>query len=141
MTDGKYRIVSGCNLKLACIYFLIVFAAGFILGTIRVVWLVPRAGLRNAELLEMPLMITVTVLAARWLVHRFDVPFILSIRLAIGLFALIILLVAEFGIAAPLQGMSPGEAIARRDPISGAAYLLSLVLFALMPSLVHPTKH
>jgi hypothetical protein len=79
-------------------------------------------------------MIAVSIIAARWLVRRFKVPRDISTRLAIGGFALIVLLIAEFGIAARLQGISITEAITNRDPVSGAAYFVSLGIFALMPS-------
>ncbi len=51
--------------KAALLYLFFVFGAGFVLGTIRVLWSVPRFGERNAELLEQPLMLIAVVLAAR----------------------------------------------------------------------------
>ena len=45
------------GLTLALAYFLIVFGAGFLLGTIRVLLLLPVLGERAAELLEMPFML------------------------------------------------------------------------------------
>ena len=58
------------KLKLALVYFLIVFGAGFVLGIIRVLFALPLLGEGAAELLEMPLMLTVIVLAARWITKR-----------------------------------------------------------------------
>jgi hypothetical protein len=51
--------------KAGAAYFALVFAVGFVLGTIRTLWLVPRVGTRTAELMEMPLMLAATILAAR----------------------------------------------------------------------------
>lgn len=48
-------------------FFLIVFGAGFLLGTIRVQLLLPVLGEQAAELLEMPFMLIDMVLAARWI--------------------------------------------------------------------------
>ena len=53
-------------LKAGVLYFALVFGAGFVLGTIRVLWLVPSLGARTAELIETPIMLVVTILAARW---------------------------------------------------------------------------
>ena len=49
-----------------------------------------------AELLEMPIMLVVAIVAARWTVQRLAVPLTLSTRLGMGLLALILLLIAEF---------------------------------------------
>ena len=57
-------------LKAGISYFALVFGAGFVLGPIRLLWLVPRVGTRTAELLEMPVMLAVIIVAARWLVRR-----------------------------------------------------------------------
>ena len=124
------------TLRLGFLYFIVVFAAGFLLGTIRVLWLVPRVGVRTAELIEAPLMIAATVLAARWLIRRHDVPPVVSTRLSMGLVGLLFLLIAEFGVAARLQGLSVTEAVLNRDPVSGPVYFISLGLFAVMPALV-----
>ena len=58
------------TLKAGVLYFAVVFAVGLALGTLRVLWLVPRVGSRTAELMETPIMLAVTVLAARWVVRR-----------------------------------------------------------------------
>ena len=52
-------------------YFAIVFGAGFVFGTVRVMWLVPTVGVRIAELTELPLMLAVVFFAARWVNRRF----------------------------------------------------------------------
>ena len=52
-------------LKAAVVYFALVFGTGFVLGPIRILFLVPRFGVRVAELMEFPVMLVVIVLAAR----------------------------------------------------------------------------
>ncbi len=52
-------------LKAAAYYFAAVFGAGFVLGTVRVLWLAPQLGARAAELLETPIMLVVMLVAAR----------------------------------------------------------------------------
>jgi hypothetical protein len=61
-------------LKAGVLYFAFVFGAGFVLATVRTLWVVPRIGERNAELIEMPVMLTMTIAAARWIVLRFAIP-------------------------------------------------------------------
>jgi hypothetical protein len=126
----------GFVVRLAVSYVALVLAAGFVLGTARVLWLVPRVGTRAAELLEMPLMLVATVLAARWVDRRLPAGTRSRTRLGIGAIALGLLLAAELLVVAPLRGLSPLEALADRDPVSGTAYWLSLALFLLMPWLL-----
>lgn len=124
------------TLKAGVIYFAVVFAAGFGLGTMRVLLVAPRIGERAAELAETPLMIAVSYLAARWIVRRFALPPALLRRLAVGLIALALMLAFEFGFVLRLRGLTIGEYFATRDPVSGTAYYLSLVVFALFPMLI-----
>jgi hypothetical protein len=117
-------------------YFALVFGAGFALGAVRVPLLVPRLGVRLAELIEMPLMFVAIVLAARFVIRRFDVPATASARLAMGGLAWVLLVAAELVLAALLQGVSPRDYVLGRDPVSGSVYLAMLVLFAAMPFLL-----
>jgi glucose uptake protein GlcU len=79
-------------LKAGVLYFALVFGAGLVLGTIRTLWVVPRVGTRKAELMETPIMLVVTILAARWMVQRLAVPAAASARLGMGCIALLLLL-------------------------------------------------
>lgn len=121
-----------CLFRAALVYFALVFGAGFALGLVRVPFLVPRFGERVAELLELPVMVVVIVVVARWRQRRTGE---LSSRqqLAVGGIALSLMLLAEFGLALALLGRSPVEAVCQRDPVSGTVYYAALVLFALMP--------
>jgi hypothetical protein len=123
-------------LKAGFLYFALVFGAGFVLGTIRVLWVVPRFGTRTAELLETPSMLMVTIVAARWVVRRIAVPFKLSSRFGMGCIALGLMLVAEFTLVLWLRGLSISEYLASRDPVSGTVYYVMLGAFAIMPLLV-----
>lgn len=118
-------------------YFALVMGAGFILGTIRVPFLVPRLGERYAELIEMPIMLAVIAMAARLIVNKFNLPTTTSARLGTGFLALALSLGAELMLAAVLQDRSLAEYLASRDPVSGGVYLVVLGLFALMPLLLH----
>lgn len=121
-------------LKAGVLYFALVFGAGFALGPVRILWVVPRFGTRMAELMEMPIMLVVTIAAARWIVGRLPVPSTPSSRLGMGCVALSLLLVAEFTVLW-LRGISVSEYLASRDPVSGTVYYAMLGLFAAMPLL------
>ncbi len=114
-------------------YFALVFGAGFLLGLIRVPYLVPRVGERVAELLEAPVMLVVIFFASRYVVRRFSLTSSARHSVAAGLLALAFLLAAELSLTAILQGGSVAGYISRRDPISGSVYLASLILYALLP--------
>ena len=123
-------------LKAAGLYFALVFGAGFVLGPIRLLWLVPRFGARTAELMEMPVMLAVIIAAARWIPRRLAVPSAASARLGMGGVALFLLLTAEFTLVLWLRGVSISEYFASRDPVSGTVYYVMLGIFAVMPLLV-----
>lgn len=118
------------------VYFALVFGTGFVLGSIRVPFLVPRLGVRWAELLEAPFMAAATYIAARFVVRRFELPPSAAHRAAIGILALSVLVCAELILAALLNGLTPAEYVASRDPVSGPVYFALLGLFAAMPWLL-----
>ncbi len=124
------------TIEAAVFYFALVFGAGFVLGTVRTLWLVPRVGTRAAELAEAPIMLVITVLASRWMVQHLAVPAAASARLGMGCIALLLLLIAEFGFILRLRGLTIREYFASRDPVSGTVYYAMLAVFAVMPLLV-----
>ena len=117
----------------SAVYFAIVFGAGFVFGTVRVMWLVPAVGVRMAELTELPLMVAVVVVAARWVNRRFLAKRDQPARLIVGVTALVLLLLAELIVGVIILGLTPRDVFLSRDPVSGTAYYLSLCVFALMP--------
>jgi hypothetical protein len=122
--------------KAGALYFALVFGAGFALGTLRVLWLVPALGERTAELLEMPVMLVIIIVAARWIEQRLAVPPAHPARLGMGMVALVLLLAAELTLVVWFRGLSIAEYAASRDPVSGSVYLAMPGLFAVMPLLV-----
>ena len=120
------------TIKAGVAYFGLVFGAGFVLGSIRVPFLVPRVGERVAELVEMPFMFVVVLVAARFICRRFSLPGNVQTRLGAGLLALGLLLAGEV-LTVSIQGRTLGEYVASRDLVSGIAYLAMLALFAVMP--------
>jgi hypothetical protein len=122
-------------LKAGALYFAIAFGSGFVLGTIRVLWVVQRVGERTAELIETPIMLVVIVLAARWVARRFALTSTPTTRLGIGCVALGFLLAVELTMVLWLRGLTLGEYVASRDPVAGMVYLVMLGVFAVMPLL------
>ncbi|MCW5968110.1 MAG: hypothetical protein KIT57_06325 [Blastocatellales bacterium] len=123
-------------LKAGLIYFFLVFGAGFALGPVRVLWVAPLIGGRAAELVEMPIMLLVIFLAARWIVGHYALPPAPAARLGMGLVALIPTLLLEFTLVLKLRGLTLTEYFAERDPVSGTVYYLMLGVFAVMPLIV-----
>ncbi|MBS1787300.1 MAG: hypothetical protein JST85_06250 [Acidobacteria bacterium] len=123
--------------KAGILYFVLVFGAGFLFGPIRILWAIPRFGVRTSELMEFPFMLAVIIFAARWIVRRFHVPFVASNRLGVGCTALLLLLIAEFSVGLWIRGISIKQYFASLDPVVGTVYYLMLGVFALMPFLVN----
>jgi len=127
---------SNTSMKLftsSAVYFASVFGAGFVFGTVRVMWLVPTVGVRVAELTELPLMLAVVFFAARWVNRRFLAERDQPSRLIVGVTALGLLLMAELILGVMFLDLTPKDAFLTRDPVSGTGYYLSLCVFALMP--------
>ena len=119
-------------LKAGTIYFVLVFGTGFVLGTVRTLWVVPRLGVRTAELLETPFMLVAIVLAVGWISRRIGNADGSSIRVAVGVFALALLLAAEVSMGVVHQGLSFVEVFTKHDPVSGTVYYALLGVFAWM---------
>ncbi len=122
-------------LKVGAVYFAVVFLAGFVLGSVRVLWVVPLVRTRAAELLEAPFMLLIAAVAALWLVHRFRYVSRSSHWLGVGPVALALMIVVEFTVVR-LRGLSLPEYFANRDPVSSAVYFASLAAFAIFPLLL-----
>ena len=126
------------TVRAALVYFAFVLGAGFILGVLRVPFVVPRIGERWAELAEMPFMAAVIFLSAGYVLRRFPAIRLHGRTWFVGFVALALAVVAELGLAVALQSRTLGEYLASRDRISGSVYLAMLVVFALMPRLRLP---
>jgi hypothetical protein len=121
---------------------LILRAAGFVLGTIPVLWLVPIVGARTAELLEAPVMLAVVIFTARWVVRHYgEERGSLTSWLGVGGLALILALLFDFTVILRIRGLSFTQYVEAFDPIAGTAYDVMLGLFALMPMLVSRTQY
>ncbi len=124
------------TLKAGVLYFALVLDAGFVLGITRTLWVFQRLGVKTAELAEAPIMVGVSILAARWVVRRVGIPPLWPRRLAMGCIALGLMLLAEFTFVLWVQGLTIRGYFEARDPVSGTVYFLTLGVFAVIPMLV-----
>jgi len=123
-------------LKAGALYFALVFGSGWILGPVRELWVVPRLGRTAGVLLEAPLMLAVTIAAARWVGRRLAPPTAPGTRLAVGPTGLGLLLVAEVAGMRWLRGLSVADYLASFRSVAGGVTALLFLLFAAMPALV-----
>jgi hypothetical protein len=119
--------------KAALAYFAAAFAAGFVLGAIREIVVVPRLGGLAAVALEVPIMLAISWIAARVIVARFAVPTDLVPRLVMGGLAFVLLQVAEMALAAGF-GISPTAYLAGLATPRGLLGLAAQVAFAFLPA-------
>ena len=124
------------TLKAGVPYFALVFDAGFVLGTIRTLWVVQRLGVRTAERAEALIMVGISILAARWAVRLFGIPSPWPRRLAVGCIALGLMLLAEFAFILRIRGLAIRGYFETRDLISGAICFAALGAFAVIPLFV-----
>ena len=124
------------TLKAGVIYFLPVFALGWVLGPIRVLWAVPHFGRLTPLLFEAVIMLIAMFISAWWVIRRFDVGWSLPATIGMGLVAVAILLPAEIAGALWVRGLSPRRYLASFAATPGVISLLMFVLFGAMPALV-----
>lgn len=132
----RAKLTFMATLKAGVFYFALVFGTGFFLGTIRILWLVPKLGIRIAELLEMPFMLIAIVISADSIGRSITNAGGSSTRIAVGVIALCLLLVAEVLIGVAFLDLSLVEVFTKHDPVSGSVYYAMLCVFASMPWLL-----
>lgn len=116
-------------------YFVLVFAAGFVLGPIRVLWLEPWIGPVGAVLVEAPFLILAMVAAARLITGWRAIPSGPP-RLVMGAWAFGFLAMTEIAGAALLRGMPPAVYLGQFTTVAGFVSAALFVLFALAPWLL-----
>lgn len=119
-------------LRAAIAYWAVVFALGFVLGTVRTLWLAPAIGLVPATLAELPVMLAASWVASGWLVRRFAIA-TAGAGLVIGALAFVLLMAAECALAVGLIGQMPGEWLAGLGQPHALLGLAGQIAFALMP--------
>jgi hypothetical protein len=116
----------------ALTYWAAVFALGFVLGTLRVVWLAPALGESAAVLAELPVMLAASWLWAQRLLARLPLASA-GAALGAGALALALLLGAELALGALAFGQSPAAWLAALTRPPGSIGLAGQLGFALIP--------
>lgn len=112
-----------------------IFALGFVLGTVRTLWLAPLIGPVAAIACEVPLLL----LASWWWATRLLRRYRLGSRgqaLAMGGIAFALLMVGELALAMTMGGQSAGQWLAALGEPAGALGLAGQIVFALIPALI-----
>lgn len=123
-------------------YFAAAFALGFVLGTVRVLWLAPSIGALAAVAIEVPIMLVASWWICARLLRRFAVPRNIPARIMMGTLAFALLMLAEFALATLGFGQSPEQFIAGFREPHAVLGLLGQIGFALMPWLQRgPANH
>jgi len=116
-------------------YFVAVFAAGFALGTIRVLFVLPLIGEAAAVAIELPVMLAASWLASRWLIRRFGLPARVLHGLVMGGLAFGLLMSAELGLSVLAFGRNLAEHLDHYRTLPGLLGLLGQVAFAAIPAI------
>jgi uncharacterized membrane protein len=120
-------------LKAGSVYFAVVYAIGFILGTARVLLLLPYVGETAAVLFETPLMLFISWIAARRSSQAFSVPATAPSRVVMGVTAFALLILGELGVSILVFGRSWNATAATYRSLPGIVGLSAQVIFALIP--------
>jgi hypothetical protein len=115
------------------LYALIVFAVGFVLGTIRVLLVAPHLGETAAVFLETPFMLVARWFVCRRCVDRLDVPRRNWPRSCMGLVGFVVLMGPEFALGSLTFGRSGAEQLAAYGSAPGGIGLAAQVVFATFP--------
>ena len=119
----------GAALPPGALYFAACFAAGVVMGPVRVLVLEPAIGMAAAVAIEAPIILAVAALSARAVLRRWPAVS----PLAVGAVGLALLLAAEAALAAALDRPSPFDPPRRLAEWIGLALKLA---FALTPALL-----
>ena len=111
------------------------FAVGFVLGTVRVLWLEGAVGRIAATLAELPAMLGVSYVIARRVLRRYAITTPRH-ALRLGAWAFSLLLAFELLAAMVISGRSPMQWIAQTTTTAGLLGLSGQMLFGLMPWIV-----
>ena len=120
-------------IKAGATYFAIVFAAGFALGTIRVLLIAPIVGRTIGVLIETPIILGISWIACQRCVERFQIPDRLLSRMLMGVAAFALLMIAEALLAVIGFGQTFVAYVTSLGTSPGAIGLAAQIAFGVIP--------
>jgi hypothetical protein len=123
-------------LSVATVYFLMLFALGFVLGTVRVLFVAPSIGVLGATLLEVPLMLAASFFGCRWVVGQWRVSTACAARVAMALWFMVLLVLFEMLLGVALFGRTLSGTWSRLATPAGMVGLSAQIIAALLPLFV-----
>jgi hypothetical protein len=120
-------------LRAGTVYFAIIFALGFLLGTVRTPLLSRLVGDVIAVAIELPVILTFSWIVCTWVLLRFEVPSVFNIRMVMGGSALAFLLAAEAILSVTLANRSWMEHFELYKTPPTLLGLFGQILFAWFP--------
>lgn len=132
-SKGVAGLAKNPSLTAGLAYFAIVFAIAFVLGLIRVPFLVPLIGDLTAVLIELPIILTLAWLICRKLVSSLNVPQTIGSRAVMGGLALVLLLSAELALSTIVFGNSIIDHLRSYSSLPQALGLAGQFAFGLFP--------
>ncbi len=114
-------------------YFICVFAIGFVLGPLRVLWLEPALGELPAVAIEAPIMLLAMFAAGRLIVRGFRLQQKWRGLVVTGVIAVTLVVIADFSVGLWLRDLSVVDQLARFATPAGILYGLLLLALAAMP--------
>lgn len=129
-SDLKRALISGT------LYFLALFSLGFVLGTIRVMFIAPRLGELAATLAEAPVMLAAAYVFCRWTLRRCRTPRTLRSRWVMVLWFLVLLALFETLLGEILFGRTAADQLAALATPAGLIGVAARISAALLPVFV-----
>ena len=122
-------------IKAGICYFIVVFGAGFLVGTLRVLVVAPAIGGLGAVIAELPILLILSWIVCKVLVKRHSVKSTVSERVIMGGVAFVLLMLCEPAFAIFVFNRTAIEYFSQFRSASGLAGLLGQVAFSTIPVL------
>lgn len=122
-------------LRAGLVYGSGIFTLGFLLGTLREIWLAPLFGRDAVVLVEGPLILLAAWFAAWWLIRGHGVAALAGRRLLMGAVAFAVLMLGEAAVAVFGYGRTLAMHLATYATAQGMLETMPQIAFALFPLL------